>query len=89
MENRNNWRLLNDQQIKDITKQVAEDLTKYSEESASTLVDHCLRGDAEGLLEIISNWIEIAEDKVIENINYQLNEDQYDFNIHPTDNITF
>ncbi len=39
MNNRNQHRLLNDQQIKDITSQVAYDLVRYANETADTLVD--------------------------------------------------
>jgi hypothetical protein len=77
MNNRNQHRLLNEHQIKDITAQVTHDITKYANESANTLVDHYLRGDAEGLFEIISSWIEQAEDNVITELNTQLNEDSF------------
>lgn len=77
MNNRNQHRLLNDQQIKDITSQVAYDLVRYASETADTLVDHYLRGDAEGLLEMVSSWIEAAEDDVLDEINTQLNEDSF------------
>jgi len=77
MNNRNQHRLLNDQQIKDITSQVAYDLVRYANETADTLVDHYLRGDAEGLLEMVSSWIEAAEDDVLDEINTQLNEDSF------------
>ena len=77
MNNRNQHRLLNDQQIKDITSQVAYDLVRYANESADTLVDHYLRGDAEGLLEMITNWIEGAEDEIITELNTQLMEDSF------------
>ena len=77
MKNRNHTRVLSDQQIKDITSQVAYDLVRYANESADTLVDHYLRGDAEGLLEMISNWIEAAEDDVLDELNTQLNEDSF------------
>ena len=77
MNNRNQHRLLNEHQIKDITAQVAYDLVRYADESADTLVDHYLRGDAEGLLEVISNWIEAAEDDVLDELNTQLNEDSF------------
>jgi hypothetical protein len=77
MINRNHTRVLSDQQIKDITSQVAYDLVRYANESADILVDHYLRGDAEGLLEIVSNWIELAEDTVLEELNTQLNEDSF------------
>ena len=78
MNNRNQHRLLNDHQIKDITAQVAYDLIKYANESADTLVDHYLRGDAEGLLEMITNWIEGAEDNVLIELNTQLSKDSFD-----------
>ena len=88
MNNRNQHRLLNEHQIKDITAQVAYDLIQYSQESAGTLVDHYLRGDAKGLFEIISLWIEGAEDDVITELNTQLNEDSFrqseDDNFHPS-----
>ena len=77
MNNRNQHRLLNKQQIKDITVQVTHDIIKYANESAETLVDHYLRGDAEGLFEVISNWIEQAENDVIIELNTQLNEDSF------------
>ena len=77
MKNRNHIRVLSDQQIKDITAQVAYDLVRYANESADTLVDHYLRDDAEGLLEIISQWIEAAEDDVLDEINTQLSEDSF------------
>jgi hypothetical protein len=88
MNNRNQYRLLNEHQIKDITAQVAYDLIKYSQESADVLIDHYLRGDAEGLFKIISLWIEAAEDDVITELNTQLNEDSFkqseDNNFHPS-----
>ena len=77
MNNRNQHRLLNDQQIKDITAQVAYDLVRYANESADTIVDHYLRGDAEGLFEIITNWVEGAEDGVLDELNTQLSEDSF------------
>jgi hypothetical protein len=77
MNNRNQHRLLNEHQIKDITTQVTHDIVKYANESAETLVDHYLRGDAEGLFEIVSNWIEQAENDVITELNTQLNEDSF------------
>ena len=77
MKNRNHTRVLNDQQIKDIASQVAYDLVRYADESADTLVDHYLRDDADGLLEMISSWIEAAEDAVLDEINTQLNEDSF------------
>ena len=91
MNNRNNHRLLNKDQIQNITAQVAYDLIKYANESADTLVDHYIRGDAEGLFTIISSWIEGAEDEVLDELNTQLNEDYFkqskqdmDDNFHPS-----
>ena len=77
MNNRNQHRLLNDQQIKDITSQVAYDLVRFANESAEILVDHYLRGDAEGLLDNVTFWVEGAEDEVIDELNSQLNEDSF------------
>jgi hypothetical protein len=87
MNNRNQHRLLNEEQIKDITAQVTYDITKYANESADTLVDHYLRGDANGLFEIISNWIETAEDEVRRQLNTDLMEDSFkysDDDYHPS-----
>jgi pantothenate kinase-related protein Tda10 len=77
MDNRNQHRLLNEQQIKDITSQITYNLIEYANESADTLIDHYLRGDAEGLFTIISSWVEQAEDNVITELNTQLSEDQF------------
>lgn len=88
MNNRNQHRLLNEDQIKNISAQVAYDLIKFANESADTLVDHYLRGDAEGLFTIISSWVEGAEDDVITELNTQISEDQFkeldDDNFHPS-----
>ena len=75
--NRNHTRVLSEQQIKDIAEQVAYDLKQYSLESADTLIDHYLRGDAEGLFEIITNWVETAEDEVRRQLNTDLIEDSF------------
>ena len=85
MNNRNQHRLLNNDQIKNISAQVAYDLIKYANESADTLVDHYLRGDAEGLFTIISSWIEGAEDEVLDELNTQLNEDYFKRSQEETD----
>lgn len=77
MNNRNNTRVLNDHQIKEITAQVAYDLARYANESAELLVDHYLRGDIDGLFNNISEWIEAAEDDVLTELNTQLNEDSF------------
>ncbi len=78
--NRNQHRLLNDIQIADITSQVAYDLVQYKTETAEALMDHYLRGDVEGLLAIVSEWIETAEDEVIRQLNTELMEDSFDDN---------
>jgi len=75
--NRNHTRVLSEQQIKDIAEQVAYDLKQYSLESADTLIDHYLRGDAEGLLEVITQWVELAEDEVRRQLNTDLIEDSF------------
>jgi hypothetical protein len=78
--NRNQHRLLNDIQIADITSQVAYDLAKYKTETAEVLIDHYLRGDAEGLFSVISEWIEVAEDEIKRQLNMELIEDSFDDN---------
>ena len=75
--NRNHTRVLNEQQIKDIAEQLAYDLKQYPLESADTLIDHYLRGDAEGLFEVITNWVELAEDEVRRQLNTNLMEDSF------------
>jgi len=75
--NRNYKRVLSDQQIKDISEQVALDLVKYAQETADILVDHYLRGDAEELMEIVDSWVETAEDAVIDRYNTELMEDSF------------
>jgi hypothetical protein len=87
MNNRNQHRLLNEEQIKDIISQVEYDLKKYANDSANIFVDHYLRGDAKGLFEIISTWIETAEDEVRRQINTDLMEDSFKHNdddYHPS-----
>jgi hypothetical protein len=75
---RNQHRLLSDTEIADITSQLAYDLVNYKTETADTLIDHYLRGDVEGLFEVITNWIEIAEDEVRRQLNTELMEDSFD-----------
>ena len=75
--NRNHTRVLSEQQIKDIAEQVAYDIKQYSLESADTLIDHYLRGDAEGLFEIVTQWVELAEDEVRRQLNTDLMEDSF------------
>jgi len=69
IKNRNYKRLLSNQQIKDITVQVGEDLKKFPLESAEHLMNFYLNGDAEGLFQMVSDWIEYAEDAVLANQN--------------------
>jgi len=75
--NRNQYRLLNNIQIADITSQIAYDLAKYKTETAEVLMDHYLRDDAKGLFTIISEWIEVAEDEIKRQLNMELTEDSF------------
>ena len=75
---RNQYRLLNDQQITDIKKQIASDLKQYSDESAEVLMNFYLTEDANGLFDTVKDWIETAEDEVIRQINSDLIEDSFD-----------
>lgn len=75
--NRNQYRLLNDIQIADIISQVAYDLVNYKTETAEAFIDHYLRGDAEGLFKLISEWVEAAEDEVKRQLNTELMEDSF------------
>ena len=78
--NRNQHRVLNDIQVTDITVQVAYDLAKYKIETAEILMDHYLRGDAEGLFNVVSEWIEVAEDELRRQLNTELMEDSFNDN---------
>jgi len=69
IKNRNYKRLLSNQQIKDITVQAAEDLKNFPFESAEHLMNFYLNNDAEGLFQMVSDWIEYAEDAVLANQN--------------------
>lgn len=75
--NRNYTRLLSDQQIKDIIAQAAEDLKKFPLESAEHLMNFYLNGDAEGMFKMISDWIEIAEDVVVEKYRIETISDEH------------
>lgn len=77
MNNRNQRRVLNDEQIQNIIEQMAEDFRKYPRESAEYLINHYLTGDTEGMFKLVSDWVEIAEDKVIEILNTDLMEDSF------------
>ena len=78
--NRNQHRTLSDIQITDITSQVAYDLVKYKIEAAEILMDHYLRGDAEELFNVVSEWIEVAEDELRRQLNTELMEDSFNDN---------
>jgi hypothetical protein len=75
--NRNQHRVLSDIHVTDITVQVAYDLAKYKIETAEILMDHYLRGDVEGLFNIVSEWIETAEDELKRQLNMELTEDSF------------
>ena len=77
MKNRNYTRLLSEQQIKDITEQMAADLVKYPTESAEHLMNFYLNGDEEGLFNLISDWVEAAEHDVIQHYNTELMEESF------------
>jgi len=64
--NRNHRRVLSEQQINDIIQQVADDLRKYPLESAEVLVNCYLENDIKILFESVSDWVEAAEDTVME-----------------------
>jgi hypothetical protein len=75
--NRNQHRLLNDDQIKDIITQMADDFKRYPVESAETLMNFYLNNDVESMFETVSNWIETAEDEVRRQLNMELTEDSF------------
>jgi len=62
--NRNHTRVLSEDQIRNLTLQVAEDLRKYPSESAEALINLYLNGDAQGMFDTVSDWIEYAEDEM-------------------------
>jgi transcriptional regulator with AAA-type ATPase domain len=84
---RNQFRLLNEEQIENIKAQVAYDLVRYSQESANTLVNHYLEGNTEELFNTITEWIESAEGEVLNEINTQLDEDSFKSNKHKDEDI--
>ena len=85
---RNQYRLLNDQQIADIKKQIASDLKQYSDESAEVLMNFYLTEDAGGLFDVVKDWIETAEDEVIRQLNSGLIEDSFD-DYYPVSDMDF
>lgn len=81
-KNRNHKRLLDDKQIEDIINQIALDLKESPKESAKYLIDFYLNNDAEGMFEIICDWIEYAEDEVQRQLNTDMIEDSFDDEQH-------
>ena len=77
MNNRNQHRVLNNEQIQNIIEQMAEDFRKYPRESAEYLIDYYLTGDTEGMFKLVSDWVEGAEDEVIKILNTDLTEDSF------------
>jgi hypothetical protein len=85
MNNRNQHRALNNEQIQNIIEQMAEDFRKYPRESAEYLIDYYLTGDTEGMFKLVSDWIEGAEDEVIKILNTDSIEDSFnDYNYIPS-----
>jgi hypothetical protein len=84
MNNRNQHRALNNEQIQNIIEQMAEDFRKYPRESAEYLIDYYLTGDTEGMFKLVSDWIEGAEDEVIKILNTESMEDSFDNNYIPS-----
>ncbi len=84
MNNRNQHRALNDEQIQNIIEQMAEDFRKYPRESAEYLINYYLTGDIEGMFKLVSDWIEGAEDEVIKILNTESMEDSFDNNYIPS-----
>ena len=85
---RNQYRLLNDQQIANIKKQIASDLKQYSDESAEVLMNFYLTEDTDGLFDIVKDWVETAEDEVIRQLNSDLIEDSFD-DYYPVSDMNF
>jgi hypothetical protein len=84
MNNRNQHRVLNNEQIQNIIEQMAEDFRKYPRESAEYLIDYYLTGDTEGMFKLVSDWVEGAEDEVIKILNTESIEDSFDNNYIPS-----
>jgi hypothetical protein len=77
-KNRNYKRVLDTKQIKDIINQIAFDLKESPKESAKYLMDLYLNNDADGIFELVSDWVEYAEDEVKRQLNIELTEDSFD-----------
>jgi hypothetical protein len=81
MINRN----FSNEQIEAIKTQMAIDLKAYAFESADVLFNCYLTGDESALYQVISSWVDFAEDNIIKEINSQLEDDSqldnnYDYN---------
>jgi len=77
MVSRNQVRLLGDEQIEAIKKQMAADLEKYPYETAEILMNYYLEGNKSELMDAVITWVEGAEDDVINQINTELAEDAF------------
>lgn len=76
-KNRNHKRLLDVSQIEAITTQLTLEFKESPEESAKYLMDFYLSNDIDGMFELISDWVEYAEDKVRRQLNTDLIEDSF------------
>jgi hypothetical protein len=77
MVSRNQVRLLGDEQIEAIKKQMAADFETYSYETAEILMNYYLEGNKSELMDAVITWVEGAEDDVINQINTELAEDAF------------
>ena len=75
MNNRNNNRVLSEQQISDIKEQLIYDIRLWVDDTADELINYYLTGNHEDFYQTITNWVEAAEDMVIDRINAELAED--------------
>ena len=75
MNNRNNNRVLNEQQISDIKEQLIYDIRLWVDDTSDELINYYLTGNHEDFYQTITNWVEAAEDMVIDRINAELTED--------------
>jgi hypothetical protein len=76
-KNRNHKRLLDTKQIEDIINQMALDLKDSPKESAKYLMDYYLTNNTNGMFEMISDWVEYAEDEVKRQLNSDIIEDSF------------
>ena len=76
-KNRNHKRLLDTKQIEDIINQMALDLKDSPKESAKYLMDYYLTNNTNGMFEMISDWVEYAEDEVKRQLNTDIIEDSF------------